>query len=81
MASFHKVIKLLKFKSEANLHCFQWKAQSREHILKQNLIRSRSPYGDHICIKINRLCNLQLDTVPRQLKKITGNNYAYGVFC
>ena len=29
MASFHKVIKLLKFKSAANLHCFQWEAQSR----------------------------------------------------
>ena len=40
MASFHKVIKLLKFKSAANLHCFQWKAQSRERILLQNLIRS-----------------------------------------
>ena len=30
MASFHKVIKLLKFKSAVNLHCFQWEAQSSE---------------------------------------------------
>ena len=28
MASFHKVIKLLKFKSAGTLHCFQWEAQS-----------------------------------------------------
>ena len=39
--NFHKVKKLLKFKSAANLHCFQWKAQSRERILLRNLIRSR----------------------------------------
>ena len=78
MASFHKVIKLLKFKSPANLHCFQWKAQWRERILLQNLFRLRSLNGDHI--KINRFGNLQLDTVHRQLK-ITGNNYAYRVFC
>ena len=42
MASFHKVIKLLKFKSPANLLCFEWKAQSRERILLRNLIRSPS---------------------------------------
>ena len=68
MVSLHKVIKLLKFKSAANLHCFQWKAQSREHLLLQNFIRSHSRNGDHI--KINRFGNLQLDTVPRQLKKL-----------
>ena len=34
--------------------------------------------GDHI--KINRFGNLQLDTVPRQLKHYC-NNFAHGVFC
>ena len=42
MASFHKVIMLLKFKSAANLLCVEWSAQSRERILLRNLIRSRS---------------------------------------
>ena len=58
MVSFHKVINLLKFKSAANLHCFQWKAQSRERVLLQNFIRSRSRNCDHI--KINRFNNLNL---------------------
>ena len=37
MASFHKVIKLLKFKFAANLHCFQWKMQPNE-ISQQNAL-------------------------------------------
>ena len=42
MASFHKVIKLLKFNSAANLHCFQWEAQSRERDHMRFRIRMRS---------------------------------------
>ena len=42
MASFHRVIKLLNLKSAANLHCFQWEAQSKERILLKNPIRSLS---------------------------------------
>ena len=33
LAHINKVRKLLKFKSEMNLQCFLWEAQSRERIL------------------------------------------------
>ena len=51
MANFNKVIKLLKFKSAANIHCFQWEAQSRDRpkkISQQNAFsRFAPPIGNN----------------------------------
>ena len=68
MASFHKVIKLLKFKSAANLHCLQWKAQiERAHsVAKSHSVRSLN--GDHI--KINRFGNLQIGYCSSSVKRV-----------